>query len=79
MIALVRYCNGREVRLNLLWVARIDSDQPLAHNFSPGALKRARAYRQEGGGGGGWKVKRAVVELSLEIAYLCDIRSRVFV
>lgn len=48
----------REVRLNLLRVARIDSDQPLAHNFSPGALKRAgvRVYRQrESTRGRGWR------------------------
>lgn len=37
--------------MNLLWVARIDSDQPLAHNFSPAALKRtgARALTREEG------------------------------
>lgn len=29
----------REVRLNLLQAASMDSDQPLAHNFSPGALE----------------------------------------
>lgn len=39
----------REVRLNLLRAARMDSDQPLAHNFSLTALEWPQTRRERRG------------------------------